>query len=203
MEKSSPYFPPLIPTRVADQPLAPDFESLLGLITTGTPVPLEERGKYIYPFEDNGLRAIILDRLRKGYPPKVCVQAVGVRFQTWKKWLKQGSRGIEPFATFAHEVACAQSEGAIGLLDTIRAAGEGAPDQHGVWKNKWEASRWLLERADPDTFMPVEKSISAHIDLPTPSNLDIRAMSEDDLLALDALLERAPVIDVDTDDTGP
>lgn len=187
-----------------EEPLAPDMESMLGLVRTGTAAPLDSRSRRLpLPFEDLAIREIVIDALEKGYPVKVVLHSVGFSAGQWRMWEMKGARGIEPYATFHHLVTTAKARGALVLLDQVRAAGEGAPDQHGIWKNQWQASKWLLERQDPDTFMPVEKSISAHIELQPTQQVDVRAMSDEDLLALVDVLDRAPVIDVGGEEELP
>mgnify|MGYP001559843349 CR=1 FL=1 len=189
---------PLPPAATA----APDMASLLGLVKHGSPVPPENRDtQRRLAFEDPAIRPVVLEQLRRGYPLKVVLQAVGVSPKVWLVWRRRGEDGREPYATFLHEVTVARAQGAIGLLDQVRAAGEGAPDKDGIWKNQWQASKWLLERQDPDEFMPVDRSITAHVDLPAPqAQVDVRKMSTQDLLQLEALLERAPVIDVEAEE---
>jgi hypothetical protein len=182
---------PVVHVPAPQAPIATTTSEVRDLVLRPVPVPLASTANL---FEQPRIKEVIISRLKLGYPAKVILQACGITAGQWRTWMHKGQRGIEPFASFVNDVGVAQAEGAVALLDQVRAAGEGAPDQHGIWKNQWQASKWLLERQDPDTFMPVEKSIQARIDLPAASTLDVRGMSDADLEQLLEIADRAPVV---------
>ncbi len=194
---------PKIPAPASREPVAKSIGEVLGLVKHGTPClpALRDTPREILPFEEHRIRDLILTRLTRGYPLKTILRACGLSWEAWATWRRRGHSGSEPFATFVREVEVAQAEGAIGLLDQVRAAGEGAPDQHGIWKNDWKASRWLLERQDPDQFVEVSKSLSAHVEIPAQRIVDVTQLSDEDLETLAEIAERAPVLEAEVEET--
>jgi hypothetical protein len=189
---------PRIHAPVLDEPRAKDMESMHGLVKTNTAVPLAERTTQAkLPFENVPVRSLFLANLRKGYPLKTVAQAAGFRMERLRTWIARGKNGLEPYASFVHELETAQAAGQLEILDDVRSASRGAPDKDGIWKNKWEAGKWLLAVGDPGTFQETTKSISAHVELPAPTTaVNVREMSDEDLEALVDVLDRAPTIDV-------
>lgn len=194
--------PLVIDVPAPSPPIAESAAELVGLVKTSTPMPMTSRAiAKPLPFEDPRRKALVLEKLSLGFPVKTVLQAIGISAQSWGEWRRRGLRGLEPYASFLHEVEEAAAAGALGLLDDVRRSAEGAPDQHGVWKNKWEAARWLLEVGDPDQYKLVDKSLTAHVELTSPKQVDVRGMSEEDLEKLVDVLDRAPVIDVTPEET--
>jgi hypothetical protein len=142
------------------------------------PVGQAKRGRE-YPFESAPMRARLLDHLRKGYPPSTVALACGVSPAVWRQWERRGDAGEQPFARWFAEARQARVDGQIGLLDLVRAAGEGTKDQHGVWKNQWQAARWLLERADP-TYLEAPAA-QVEVQVEARHTVDVSALSTDEL----------------------
>ena len=134
----------------------------------------------------------IVDRLRRGMPLKLVAQAIGVSWQTWRAWEARGAEGIEPYASAMLACRTAAAEGVLSLLDDVRRAGEGAPDKDGIWKNQWQASKWLAERIEPELARePVQASV--HVEVSEGQSLDLSRLSTEELADLMVLTSKAGV----------
>lgn len=189
----TPPIPPMAPA-----PAVASIANAVGLIKFGTPVPLDSREvQRALPFEDQTKQRLLLDRLKRGFAPKVVVKALGWS-GSWASWKKRAAQQLEPYATFMLAVEQAEAEGACHLMDQIERAGEGTADQHGIWKNNWQASKYMLEVLDPTIFKPVEKSFSLRAEVPADMiKFDVAAMSDADLEALVEIGDRAKIVDVE------
>jgi hypothetical protein len=88
----------------------------------------------------------LCEGLQKGLPvANACILA-GVRQSTFDRWIKQGQAGISPFDQLVDTVESAQAEGRRRALRTIRRAR----------RRHWQASAWLLARADPEHWGSAE-----------------------------------------------
>jgi hypothetical protein len=156
--------------------------------------------KRILPFEDQTQRAVLLTSMEKGFPIKTCLESLGITIGTWRKWQRRADYGEEPFASFFHEARISLAKGQIGLLEHIRAAGEGAPDQNGVWRNQWKASAWLLEKADPGQFADVSRvELDAHV-VSSTVEVDVDKLSVSELEDLYLLTAKASVAEEGEED---
>ncbi len=82
---------------------------------------------------DSG-RALVLAEIRRGATPKCAAAMAKVHEATWYRWLERGRAGIEPYASFATEIAIAELVWQAGLERAIASSTD------------WRASAWLLER---------------------------------------------------------
>ena len=144
-----------------------------------------------YPFERPDLRSRMLAHLRKGYPTCTIAMVCGVSGAVWRRWEKRGDAGEEPFASWFTEVRQARADGQLGLLDMVRAAGEGTRDQHGVWRNQWQAARWLIERADPSFLEQPVQEIRMEVESSAQSTIKLEGLSVEELEDLYRLTAKA------------
>jgi hypothetical protein len=72
---------------------------------------------------------VLCEGLQKGLPVADACTLAGVRQSTYDRWIKQGEAGISPFDQLANAEKLAQTQGR---------------------RRHWQASAWLLARADPE-----------------------------------------------------
>src|SRR4051794_30736373 len=82
----------------------------------------------------------LCEGLQKGLPVADACTLAGVRQSTYDHWIKQGQAGISPFDQLVDALESAQAEGRRRAIRTIRRAR----------RRHWQASAWLLARADPE-----------------------------------------------------
>jgi len=70
-------------------------------------------------------------------------------------WLERGSRGLEPYASFARNVCRIESSYKNGLISNVRKAAAG--DESKGHKPNWGAAGWLLERRFGDEYARVDE----------------------------------------------
>jgi transposase len=87
-------------------------------------------------------RERILELLRAGNYREPACTAAGVPRRTFYNWLVRGATGEEPYATFAREVAAAESAAEISALGNVRSAAE----------KDWKADAWYLGRKHPERW---------------------------------------------------
>lgn len=91
------------------------------------------------PLFTDELRHQILKTLREGATKEAAAEAAGLHRVTLWKWLDRGRAGIEPYATFADEIAQAQAIAENEDIKVIRSAGY----------QDWKARAWVRERSNP------------------------------------------------------
>lgn len=80
--------------------------------------------------------ARVIEAIGKGCTYKLAAQAAGVHETTLTLWCRHGRDGVEPYATFLHDLRVAENKRAEALLENIITAGV----------KDWRSNAWLLER---------------------------------------------------------
>lgn len=91
-------------------------------------------------------QAKVCDALRRGATHKLAAMYAGIGRSTFQRYLARGAKeesGI--YRDFKDAVTRAETEGAMSLLDMIKAA---ATED----SREWRAAAWLLERRYPDQY---------------------------------------------------
>lgn len=88
---------------------------------------------------DSAVSARILNFIRAGSYVETAAAAAGIDRSTLHRWLKRGSEGEEPFASFGDAVTAALAEAELRDLARIDRAAE----------TQWQAAAWKLERRNP------------------------------------------------------
>lgn len=90
----------------------------------------------------------IIAAIETGVPMKFAAQAAGITNTSLHEWLARGADGVEPFADFAQQIACARARAVVGMVSEWRngVTVSGKPD--------WHAVKDLLAAVYPDEFAP-------------------------------------------------
>jgi len=93
-------------------------------------------------FKEDYIRPL-LDGVRLGLPIDLACKRAGISLDTYNKWIKLGSRGVEPYKTLLLRVDMAEAESAYTALSRVIDASS---------RGQWQSSAWLLERRYPEHF---------------------------------------------------
>lgn len=144
--------------------------------------------------EDETLQADLLELAKHGAPLSIMAQAAGVSPRTWTYWLRFARDGKEPYASFFSALHAQRARAAMEIVSEIRAASKGGPDKDGIWRNQWQAGRWLLETGWGRAFAgpPAEVEVRhEHTDGGIAGRVDMSKLSDNEFQALRALLVKA------------
>jgi transposase len=119
---------------------------------------------------DDTTRARVLAAIEAGASRKTAALAAGVGRSTLMRWLAEGRAGVEPFATFAEEVAAAEARCELACVAAIQAAAS----------RSWQAAAFLLERKfpkrwarrDPDSRKVRGQRFAVVAQEPAPTNAE-------------------------------
>ncbi len=83
----------------------------------------------------------MIELIEKGYPLGTVCRFIGVRYETFKKWLAIGQEGLNPlYAQFHDRVALADAKAEMNKYDKL------IPHE----RKDWKAVAWQLERRWPE-----------------------------------------------------
>jgi hypothetical protein len=85
-------------------------------------------------------------------PIKLACQVAKIDRETYRRWMKRGETGEQPYADFA---ALARKSAADYAADRLAKIHEAAEDD-------WKAAAWYLERRFPGEFQPRSKTETKH-----------------------------------------
>jgi len=94
---------------------------------------------------------LIVASLRYGNYVTVATRSAGVKWDTFKGWMRRGATGEEPYAQLRERVEKARAEGQVRLVAIVAKAAE----------TDWRAANWLLERQWPDQWGGVSVRVRA------------------------------------------
>lgn len=97
------------------------------------------RGSKVLPL----VKEDLLKHIRAGVPYRFACEAVGVPYQTYAEWLRQGAKQkTGMYIEFAEAVQQARGEAVSRNVAIIQTAA----------KKSWQAAAWWLERSHPTDF---------------------------------------------------
>lgn len=86
----------------------------------------------------------ILEAIRNGLSYRHAVQAAGISYDTFLRWMEKGENARSgKFREFFDQVKKAEAEGAERNMKLIQEAAE---------TKDWKAAAWILERRHPDDY---------------------------------------------------
>jgi hypothetical protein len=129
-------------------------------------VALAERGPKPYT-PDTAKK--ILKVIRSGNSRETAAASAGLAKSTLLHWLRMGSSGVEPYASFSLACDEAESDAKVEAVEAIRRAG----------KDDWHAMAWWLERSYPKEFGKNEAGLTLTLQASDKTPADARrAMRE-------------------------
>jgi hypothetical protein len=107
-------------------------------------------------------------------PIKLACQVAKIDRETYRRWMKRGETGEQPYADFA---ALARKSAADYAADRLAKIHEAAEDD-------WKAAAWYLERRFPGEFQPRSKTETKHSGrIDGNTGPDLSKLSTDELRA--------------------
>jgi hypothetical protein len=126
---------------------------------------------------------LIVENLRVGATYADAAEAAGVSYQTFRNWLTQGeSARSGKFFEFFEACRRAEAEARVRFVRAIYQAADGGD---------WRAAMEFLKRRDRRNWGDAVDVTSAGKQITAPGSVDLSRLSKDELLSLEAIVEKA------------
>jgi hypothetical protein len=95
---------------------------------------------------DPKVKKKLLSAIARGMSHEQCCDLARIDPETFRRWMRWGAEGQEPYATFCGDLKVAEAEGIYRRLERIEAGTQG-----------WQGAAWINERRYPHHFGRLER----------------------------------------------